>query len=347
MANENYENNVVSQNAQTEKTSKAKKKSPLPLIAGCLAIIAVILAAFVIMPDLSSDEKGNEEPQTVWVVTKYSSEINKYGSHSKLERVYEYDDKGNLIRENVYTANGELSSYYIYDYDDNNNLIKETYYKATGEEQGHTSYKYDSNGNMIEEAEDMFGTGSPLVYKYEYDAAGNCIKEFYGDNINTSYEYDNNGNLLKEFVFINGEKYLSLSYEYDSKGNLTYLTRYRNSGTEIANRTGFEYDSSGNCIKRTQLESYYVIDGTYVYEYDSNGNRIREKQYFGERQNLDIVYTYDENGNLLSKEVSNLSSGNTYNYYYEYMAIEVTPSQAEKIDETRPDAKAPADTEYK
>ncbi|MCE3225682.1 MAG: hypothetical protein K0S32_233 [Bacteroidetes bacterium] len=67
---------------------------------------------------------------------------------------YSYDDKGNLITEDIYEFGDELKSKKIFNYDSKNNLTREQNKHATKK-------TFDED----------------LVYKYEFDSIGNWIKK--------------------------------------------------------------------------------------------------------------------------------------------------------------------------
>lgn len=72
----------------------------------------------------------------------------------KVTQLFEYDDKRNLIKENLYGEAGELVSQTTYHYDDNRNLIEERFEAFLYQEYDNTTYyvydKFDQYNNWIE-----------------------------------------------------------------------------------------------------------------------------------------------------------------------------------------------------
>lgn len=64
-----------------------------------------------------------------------------------------YDDNNNLIKEESFTADKELSSYTEYTYDDNDNLIKIEYFTADKGVYSYMEYSYDEYGNCVEQSQ--------------------------------------------------------------------------------------------------------------------------------------------------------------------------------------------------
>jgi hypothetical protein len=118
-----------------------------------------------------------------------------------------YDDKKNLIKEDVYhTYYGGPEYYYlIHKYNDNNILQRTLAYLFVGVEayefRSITDYEYDPNNRIIlVRLHDTSGTETQH-WELFYDSIGNVaeIKQYFGDKLifDDSYEYDNKNNPLK------------------------------------------------------------------------------------------------------------------------------------------------------
>ena len=103
------------------------------------------------------------------------------------------NDSGKLVKENRYSANGELSGYYEYEYDSNGNMTKGRVYTANGELLSYYEYEYDSNGNRTKES-GYYASGELSCYwEFEYDSNGNMTKWS---------EYNANGELDSYAVYL-------------------------------------------------------------------------------------------------------------------------------------------------
>ena len=115
--------------------------------------------------------------------------VDKFGQIEKGNVLYDdytsftiYDEKGNIIEENYYDSDGNLSSKDTYEYDEKGNNIEKNNYDSDGSLNSKTTYKYDEKGNMIEYNTDG-RFGEKYTYKYEYDKNNNWIQQVtYEDN---------------------------------------------------------------------------------------------------------------------------------------------------------------------
>lgn len=126
---------------------------------------------------------------------RMTSEYNYSGGGSSVV-TWNYDESGKLLKKETVQSNGALRSL-AYEYDERGNCIKETQYSSFLDEPYVISWKYDENGNKIEEH------GATYSSYYEYDANRNCVKKSVvekttSETFVTTYEYDAYGNLLKQ-----------------------------------------------------------------------------------------------------------------------------------------------------
>lgn len=103
---------------------------------------------------------------------------------------FEYDDKGNVIKESTYSAGGHQSISNDYSY----------------------TYKYDSNGNI---------TYKKRIERRDYDSGFDPESHHTSTN-ETWFEYDSNNNLLHEKSKNNNGDTSEKWYEYDSNNNLIH-----------------------------------------------------------------------------------------------------------------------------
>jgi len=169
--------------------------------------------------------------------------VEKFGEIEKdyLSSKYtdKYDEKGNVIEENKYNADGSLRSFRpktTYKYDENGNKIEENWYNA-GSLRYEFTYKYDEKGNKIEESWYNADGSLDAKYKSKYDEKGNEIEKnkYYADgSLDAKYKskYDEKGNEIEKNYY----RY------YRAEGSLSSKTTYK-----------FEFDTTGNWITLTEI----------------------------------------------------------------------------------------------
>ena len=213
-------------------------------------------------------------------------------------RIYNYDNQGNLIKEERKTYN----EYILYSYDNQGNLIRGEYVDSSGNQLWNTDvYYYDSQGNMVrkEYFDSRFETPI-LLYTtiWNYDSQGNMIesKTFEGDEndgvaLSDICSYDNQGNIIsKEHHGQDGSRTYT-NYDYDNQGNVIRVEEDHYLGSyESHSYTNYNYNNQGNIIK----EETYNLDGTLEYcaIYDNEGSIIREEWYEDNALFSYTVYSY-------------------------------------------------------
>lgn len=194
---------------------------------------------------------------------------------------YEYDDKGNILKQTIYDADNHAKEWYAYSYDDNSNIIKEESFYLN--EDGTSEIKcYESEYNeKNQKTYETFSIDGSILGKTKFDL------------------YDSNGNIIK-------------------KSSLNPLVE---SSTEIISWTIYDYDIDGLCIKETHYNKTGEVSSetinsktdmgyssTYIdYNDDGSINRKTENTYNSNEDLVDYVFS-DENGNVL----------NEYHCKYEY-----------------------------
>ena len=165
---------------------------------------------------LKSVMKDQNGEVTYTIENEYNSDnkiISKRRSYDKEGGsnfvTFEYNDRGDLIREVIY-IDGELKADIdvVYTYDENG-MLKSKYYKRNLEtdlllvdpKYLTREYKYNKKGDKLEE----YIPGYQELIKYEYDKNSRIIKE-------VSFITDRNRKIKKE--------YNTIWYTYDKNGNL-------------------------------------------------------------------------------------------------------------------------------
>ena len=237
---------------------------------------------------------------------------------------YEYDDLGQLVRED----NNDLGKTYVWDYDDAGNILsKKTYAYTTGT---------------------LGSAPSTISYGYGNSAWGDLLTSYYGNTIT----YDAIGNPLswgdygvltwqgrQLESYTDSESEETFTYTYNSDGIRTSKTIdgvehiYHLSGTQILSEEWTEngvqhlliyiYDASGAPIGMAYRDSTYVsgafdfylfaknVQGDILYIYNTSGTRL-------------VTYTYDAWGKCyVTYQNGGASTSARYNpfryrgYYYD------------------------------
>ena len=194
------------------------------------------------------------------LITRIGSTVSEYE--------YEYDEKGNLIREpqlntnrgvvgwktNFYSADGRLEkSETDFDengiddgdrsveyYDDKGNVVRTESYNSKTDKTYIIEYEnvYDNQNRII--SRKMYTDGTMNIeYKYTYDEEGDWIIEgIPGENYNSSSHYEKQGRYFKSEIY-NGDKiFCTMEGEMDQFDNIIRSTTYDSDGKE---EVTFEY----------------------------------------------------------------------------------------------------------
>ncbi len=225
---------------------------------------------------------------------------------------YNYNNKENVIDENIYEANGFDNAKRTYNYDEKGNMVEISWYNSYLDDLQKVFYNYDTKGNVIEKI--IMGG----KYLFKYDEKGNKIEENnydVNDSLNSKlkYKYDNKGNVIE----INGyDSYGWLSskvtYKYDNKGNVIELNQYQpdpvSKGLDYKNI--LKYDSKGYIIEKDRFNSHGNFYLKYTFKYDNKGNVIERNTYdysYGSYYSKNTYkYTFDKIGNWITETDFNL-----------------------------------------
>ncbi len=189
---------------------------------------------------------------------KHTRFINTYkGGNGETEEIlYEYNEKGLLVREDYLgiSRDKRYVSASEYAYDENGLLISE-YQTSEGKESCVVDYTYE-NGLAVKSIWN-YATGVTVVYENTYDKNGNLKKQIrnFPENEKNTYEYlyDENGNITREFILME-----------DADGKTSSITyNYTN-----------DYDENGNLVKVLKATPNIHI-GDWNYTYDSVGNLLK------------------------------------------------------------------------
>lgn len=188
---------------------------------------------------------------------------------------YEYDERGNVIREYY-----ETNYYCDNEYDENGRLVS---YKAfkNGEPAFAGTEIYDEHGELSELRTDYYFNGEFLeqtvhYYEYIFDESGRkiALTEYHTDHNEiweeTAYEYD--GDILKRRVCTdpNGDGKTVWEYIYDADGNIVNykITFYEQDDTvKSTYREERSYNADGKIVQTLCYNNDGELDIKELYEY--------------------------------------------------------------------------------
>ncbi len=207
---------------------------------------------------------------------KLIKQMSDTGDGSVLYFQCEYDDAGNMSKEEVGGSDIGVYGRYQCSYDDAGNMIRMEYYnesELTGEKglAGYVVYSYDAAGNRVRK-EHYNNDGKLLGYTVnEFDQQGNTVtsKEYnadgtlsanslyqYGDHCTVEYQYGQDGGLLAYRI-----------YEYDAVGNVVWEETY-NQNDELIEYSLYEFEAVGEPRRYV----YNLDDGSLNYFTDEDGD---------------------------------------------------------------------------
>lgn len=251
-----------------------------------------------------------------------------------------------LDADGAATRNEEGYAKAAYEYDARGNMLRESYLDSAGELVPNTrgfasaGYEYDERGGTTRvvyrgvDGEPTTIEGGYASARFEHDALGHMTKATYcgvdGEPVITDEgyatitgEYDELGNVTRlGFYGTDGRPmliyggYSSIVFAYDSRGNTTKVCF-----CGVDDKPVMFYDTYATIVRTYDVrdnmiqESYYGVDGKPVLieggyasvcvEYDSHGNVIRESYQGvgGEPVTIDdgfssATFEYDERGNV-------------------------------------------------
>ncbi|KAF0143501.1 MAG: YD repeat protein [Nitrospirae bacterium] len=242
---------------------------------------------------------------------------------------YEYDTKGQIVKETKIIDN--ITYITEYGYDKNGNLKTMKYPSGRV-----ITYNYSND-----KIKSVLNNATAIADNSSYKPYGGMTSITYGNGINSSIAYDNQYRIAS----IQTGAVQNLSYAFDARGNITGITnnldatKNKSFTYDVLDRltgaTGpwgaltYSYDGVGNRQREinNSEESNYVYSAnklsstsgakTYSFSYDSNGNTIAEntRQYiYSQNQRLIKVtengitkgeYVYNGNGQRVKKRANN------------------------------------------
>lgn len=249
------------------------------------------------------------------------------GTVEEITTEYQYDKKGNMIRQKFIKGN-----YKSCEYDGRDRLICVRYFDKDGVPTFLTKYTYSVSDKILSMEDFRIDKNVETRYrytKYTYNAFDELSEyEEYKDNESIpqnkiGYNYNKDGQVTDIIYGKQENRVKGLHFNYDENGRLETIQAVMESGQKNVLRS-YNYTSNGKIS--TILDYLDFVDGSignYIrreYKYD-NLQRILSIMYYDsrepERAKESYAYTYDKNSNILTEKL--------YNNYPQ--------KQEEKVDE--------------
>ena len=214
------------------------------------------------------------------------------GEGETMLRSCEYDSRGRLRRESVYSGEGAAETSYAYDAQDR---VMKKATRAPGVAERDESYSYDDahQGRCVRENRRIAGdAASPPVYMYTCrDALGRVCEEAVGGSV-TLTGYDEAGNTAWQRDPLGNE----VRWSHDYAGRAVSETRQTDQG-EVSSHTG--YDAFGNTVYTRDFGG-----NAKSFVYDAAGRMVeRRGDLYGGGHRTKGLYSYDPAGNLIRERV--------------------------------------------
>lgn len=326
---------------------KQRKKVWIVLLIAILGItISVVCTLMKMKKDNSNQESelsvwgeqeieevediAEEESKIIYLLTK-DTLYDTYGN-IQTESEYEYDAKGNRIKEVSSGIYG--GSMRFWEYDEWGNEIRSVWCDEEGKVNTKWEYAYNAQGNLVKETHYNYDANGDIgsVFIITYDEYGNEINRLHKDSEGerdsdeSEYGYDEQGNIIREYNYSNGKLWQWTEYEYDEQGNEIKNVSYRADGSKSSWEEK-RYDIKGNLVEESSYADTLGNRKT-EYEYDTKGNVLKQIGYYEGDVRYIYEFEYDTQGNLL-REVSYNAEGNiTDQWEGEYITMEI-PKEGE------------------
>ena len=282
-----------------------------------------------------------------------------------IEKAYEYDARGNLVKE-IHSAGDCITYSYdslgrvtekqqyssagvqlyrtVYTYYSGLNLVKDMKDYEAGTLYRHTYYEYDSLGRISAKAESNSemtdAEKAAKAVSYTYNLRGEVTGTGYGSSLTniaageisgTRYEYNSYGQLTGVYVRKGTSEYKVKEYSYTPSGNVMQVKDFYNytSGTGQYIALSYSYDAYGRVTAMVYEDSNGAVIEKHEYAYNRNGQVVKETNL----NNVSVnpvnetrSYAYDYMGNLLKSEITGSANVTTL-YTYDKVGNRLTKKQ--------------------
>ncbi len=187
----------------------------------------------------------------------------------------EYDDRGQLLREERYDADGTLNTLTVNAYDDHQQLIQTESFDQDNILLQKTVNQYDDNQRLVSQSNYYGDASDEYITKFIYDDQDNVVKqEVY---VNGKLDF-----VEKVSTYVDGRP--ETVTENDDYGNPMYIHHY-------------QYDEKGQVSVYSRDEVQNNDRRTYEFTYNEHGDRVKDLIYnFDMTLIAKVLRTFDDNG---------------------------------------------------
>ena len=224
------------------------------------------------------------------------SETRNDGFPNNKSFFYEYDDKGNIIKEYDYLSENSMELRYSYEYDEENQLVR--YNDNVSTPNRSYSFEYDNDGNLLSKSTYTYTPletelGEPISIEY-YSAISTSFDDAtltWNEQQLESYETTDDNNIITR-----------VAYSYDENGLMTEKKVYIDNVLNETYNYTWAYGKLNNLIYTNEITSTKY---TIKYVYDSfnsvQGFILNHTETYLHLKNLqgDIVGIVDASGNIV------------------------------------------------
>jgi len=233
----------------------------------------------------------------------------------------EYNNAGNLIREELYDSEFDATGWNEYEYDLQGFLQSCSSYNVNGNLEKYTQYIYDEAGVLYASEEYNVKQVMQARHEYLYDSLGRESEVLnYGKNNKlawkTKREYDTFGRLVRNTGYDAKNRAQGwVDTTYDGKGNIVMMARYDSKG-KIVEWNETKYDENGRPTQSINYSKKNTVVGSIEYIYDADGRKIKEV-YYDKKGNEEGYAEFD----IAEKKVleQNKDTGILWQYKYMYV----------------------------
>jgi hypothetical protein len=177
-------------------------------------------------------------------------------------------EEGRVIGWQVITRPDEEWDKFLYKFDEAGNIVEQNSYDDDGELSNHWTYLYDQQNRKVQSSMQMLSwdKNRALITIYSYDEKGRLVEEKTFMNEENAVLPAESSGVHQRMLIYDGSKWWTSSREYSKGGQLvgiSYLKR-DDRGNEIED---ISYDGAGSIEHKIR----------YEYKYDKRGNWIVQK----------------------------------------------------------------------
>lgn len=217
----------------------------------------------------------------------------------------EFDINQNIIKDVIYTINGEIESASGYKFNESNILIVEIHYLNEADVAERLVYKYDNNRDLCE-TETTYSDGSKSFKKVNRNKQILSVSTLDEDNKLEGKEikkFDKEGNVFEEVIYDENKNIIQkFLHDHDNENQLISTIEFSENERFVIKKI-FKYNNKGHIIMESHHSERGKLIKTIISEYNEEGE-LTLQQY---GNNYLIKISYDDKKRRIKDETINLS----------------------------------------